>query len=149
MTLRTIHIFMFCRWWGLKMIIAEKEDRSIGNVWVHVFLTRNYKSSVRSAVVRGRNFSWNQLANNVLNLFCFKSERETSLSENINKQNWETRNDFISSENWDNWPGEVNWIFSLTAPYGSGGNMMIYLLKEDFSHSFHHIYRLDSWIKSS
>lgn len=33
------------------MIIAENEDHSTG------ILTRNYKSSVRSGVVRGKNFS--------------------------------------------------------------------------------------------
>lgn len=37
----------------------------------------------------------------MLNLFCSESKGKTSLSEDINEQIEETRNDFISPENWD------------------------------------------------
>lgn len=37
--------------------------------------------------------------NNILNLFYSKSEGKTSLSEDINEQTQDTRNDFISPEN--------------------------------------------------
>lgn len=107
-------------------------------------LTRKHKSSIRGGMLSGRNFSWKQLTNNMINLICFKSEGKTSEWRH-QWANQETRNDFISPENWDNWPWRINWILSLTTLH-EASIVMMYLPKGYFCHNFlSHLYlKLDS-----